>query len=144
LVRQHALSLELLAALRADSAALASARSLRAALRERSGRARGEVSSAITALDQTVAALEGAGGGGFRGGGAGGDTFARLSGQLAGLLDQLQDVDLAPTPVLGRTIAERLRALETLQGRWREVTTADLPALNRRLRAAGLPVVEVE
>jgi hypothetical protein len=143
LARQHRLSLELSGGIRTDSSALQAVRALRAALRDRAGRARGDVAAAIRALEEKAAALEGTGGGGFRGGSAGGDSFSRLSGQLAGLLDQLQDADVAPRPALVDAIAERQRALETLRGRWREVIQTDLPALNRRLRPAGLEEIRL-
>jgi hypothetical protein len=143
LAQQDALSLQLYDALLRDDDALQRVRSVRTALRERSAGATGELAAAIRTLDGTAATLEGTGGG-FGGGAGGPDTFVRLNGHLASLLETLQDADVAPTSQAVAAVAERQRALDGLLARWREIVTTDLPALNERLRAAGLPAIPVE
>jgi photosystem II stability/assembly factor-like uncharacterized protein len=143
LAQQSALSLQMYDGLRRDSAALFQVRALRAALRERTAGAARELADAIAALDTKAGALEGSGGG-FPGGGGGADTFARLNGNLASLLDILQDADVAPTSQVVASVADRVRVLDALLARWRDLTGTDLAALNQRLRAAGLAPVSLE
>jgi hypothetical protein len=144
IARQWALSKQLFDALKNDSAALAQVRSLRSQLRDRSAAATGDVGRTIAALDERVAALEGSGGG-FGGRGAGGtQSFARLQGNMASLLDMLQDADVAPTTHLAAAVDVSVRALDTLRRSWSELLARDLPALNGELRAARLPEVRIE
>jgi hypothetical protein len=144
IARQWVLSKQLFDALKDDSAALAEVRSVRSQLRDRSAAATGQLGQTIAAFDARVAALEGSGGG-FGGQGAGGtESFARLRGNMASLLDMLQDADVAPTTQLAAAVGERLRALEALRQSWRELRSTELAALNDQLRAARMAEVRIE
>jgi photosystem II stability/assembly factor-like uncharacterized protein len=129
--RQQELSLELMASLRRDYDALTAARSLRAQLRDVRPRATGATARALEDFDGRVAALE-------SGGTA---SLAGLNGQLAQLLDILQDADVEPTVQALDAIRERTAALNALLTRWEALQARELPALNDRLRRAGLPEV---
>ncbi len=142
LAQQFALSKQLYDALKRGYDALQQVRSLRAQLQDRKANARGDVATQITALDDKAAALAGSGGG-FFGGGDGPESLARLNGNLGQLLDMLQDADVAPTSVVVDAVGERLRALEPLLARWREIGARDVPALNQQLKAAGLAEVRL-
>jgi len=141
LAQQFTLSMGLYQALKEDSAALQQARGLRAELQSRRANARGDVAATISALDQKVSMLAGSGGG-FGGGGA--ESLSRLTGNLAQLLDMLQDADVAPTPVVAEAVRERQATLSALLRRWEEIVTREIPALNQRLRGAGLAEVRLE
>jgi hypothetical protein len=144
LARQFDLSMRVYRGIRQDSVALAQARSLRSRLGERKAEARGDAAAAVGALDARVEGLIGSGGG-FGGAGRGaGESLARLRGNLASLLDMLQEADGAPTTQLGATVDERLGALDQVLADWRAVLDRDLVALNRRLRAARLSEIRIE
>ncbi len=142
LAQQFRLSTQVYEALKRDYDALQQARSLRAQLQDRKTNAKGDVAAAIASLDDKAAALAGSGGG-FFGGGDGAESLSRLNGNLSQLLDMLQDADVAPTSVVAAAVAERLKALEPLLARWNDITARDVPALNQRLRAAGLAEVRL-
>jgi len=77
-----------------------------------------------TPLDQKLAAIEGAGGGG-RGRGApvgGPDTLTSVSGVLSTLLRLVEGADMAPTTQVVAAAAERRKALATLLAQVKEVT----------------------
>jgi hypothetical protein len=142
LAQQFALSMQVWDALNRGGGMLREARSVRAQLRELRPKAKGDVATAIAALDAKAAAVAGSGGG-FLGGGEGPETLSRLNGNLAQLLDLLQDADVAPTSVVAAAVSERIDVLGPLLLRWNEIGTRDVPALNRRLKAAGLVEVRL-
>lgn len=73
-----------------------------------------------TALDQKLAAIEGAGGGGRgRGAPAGGpDTLTSVSGALSTLLRMTEGADAAPTTQVSAAAADRRKALAALLAQW--------------------------
>jgi photosystem II stability/assembly factor-like uncharacterized protein len=131
--RQHELSLELTAALERDYDAIRAVRSVRAQLAELQGRASGGLARSIASVAERVAELDG--GGGLA-------SFTGLNGQLARLLDILQDADVEPTVQVVDAIRERTAALNALLAGWERLQTRDITALNERLRAADLPEVD--
>jgi hypothetical protein len=137
LAQQFALSMQVWDALQRDGGMLQEARSVRAQLQELRPKAKGGVATAIAALDAKAAAVAGSGGG-FFGGGEGPETLSRLNGNLAQLLDMLQDADVAPTSVVAAAVSERIDVLGPLLLRWYDIAGRDVPALNRRLKGAGL------
>jgi hypothetical protein len=142
LAQQFALSMQVYDALERDGGMLQEARSVRAQLQDLKAKAKGNLAAAITALDAKAAAVAGSGGG-FFGAGDGAETLARLNGNLAQLLDMLQDADVAPTRVVAAAVNERINVLGPLLLRWHEIATRDVPALNKRLTAAGLAEVRL-
>jgi hypothetical protein len=56
----------------------------------------------------------------------------------------LQAADAAPPDALVAAIADRLRALNVLKGKWNGFKTTDLAGMNARLKAAGLPAIEIK
>ena len=131
--RQHALSLELTAALRRDYDALMGVRSVRTQLRSLRERASGGLARALGDFEARVATLEGGSGGAA--------SLAGLNGQLAQLLDILQDADVEPTMQVTDAIRERTASLNALLNAWGQLQARDMAALNQRLRGAGLPEI---
>ena len=143
LAQQFALTMQVYDALDRDGSMLRAARSVRAQLQELRSKAKGAVAAAVTVVDTRVAAVAGGGGGFFGGGGEGPETLARLNGNLAQLLDMLQDADVAPTGIVVAAVGERINVLAPLLERWHRIATEDVPALNQRLKAAGLAEVRL-
>jgi photosystem II stability/assembly factor-like uncharacterized protein len=103
----------------------------------------GDLKTHIDALAEKLQTLAGAGGGGRRGGGSGSSpSIATTTGSLRTLFGLIQEVDLAPTPQAAAAVPNVLKDSRTLQENWLAIMSRDIPALNRELRAAGLPVIK--
>jgi hypothetical protein len=128
------------------------------AMREQAAKiqAQGPAAQALTAFVQKAAALEGqrpaagaAGGRGAMGGGRGGaaapapatDSLWAVSALLAGQMNAMQAADVAPTANTLAAVTTALKAADDVMAQWASLKTADLPAVNATLRAAGLPAV---
>jgi photosystem II stability/assembly factor-like uncharacterized protein len=147
LAQQFTLSKQLYDEVVATSVTLRQLRALRSQLRQlREPAGQGAAAEALANLDKKLEALEGRGGGGRFGrfGGGGPDTLGSVSGSLAMLMGVLQEADLAPTTQVVAAAAERRRALATLMGRWNEIKTRDIPAVNTQLRQSSLPELKLE
>ena len=89
-------------------------------------RATGDVATAIASILTKIDAI---------------DLAAATSG-LASVMNLLQDADVAPTTVKLNAIARvRTSAAQTM-AKWNALKTVDLPAVNAKLRAAGLVPLE--
>jgi len=64
--------------------------------------------------------------------------------RLQTLFEIIQDVDAAPTAQVAGAAADLRRETGTLLERWRAIESQDIPALNRQLRDAGLPALEMK
>lgn len=147
LAQQFAIATRLNEAIHQDYEAIMQVRALRTQLKALASRApAGAIAEGIGALDTKAAALEGGGGVG-RGGGAGRAgagagaerNLMRLNGELAGLLELVEDADATPTTQAVTGAAELQRALAEQLGRWKELRSRDVAALNTQLRQANLP-----
>ncbi|HXH63234.1 MAG TPA: hypothetical protein VNG95_03565, partial [Gemmatimonadales bacterium] len=141
LARQFTLAKTLTAALSRDFDALRRVRGVRtqiAALRTAAGPA-SPVLGGLDSLDAQLAALEGSGGRRA----AGESDLARVNGSLAGLLGVIEGADQAPTAQAVAGVAEAQRALRAGLARWAELAATTLPAINGRLKAAGLRVLSL-
>lgn len=126
LQQQYSLSLRLFEGLRRSFTALEDVRSLRARVRDAAGKAaQGPGAEALAAFERIVSGME--------------SDLAAANDDLASLYSTLQDVDAAPTTQALAAIAEKEAALELVLARWSTLRSRDLPALNARLRAAGVP-----
>ena len=136
LARQFTLAKQLYDALTRNFEALTALRGLAAELTERKKAAGGgALGAAIAAVEQKARTVEGRP---TRFGEGGEPGLARLNGQLAQLLDIVDEVDAKPTTQAETAIAEALRALDASLAAWSGLRSADLAALNDQLRAAGL------
>jgi photosystem II stability/assembly factor-like uncharacterized protein len=159
LEKQFALSKAMYDGVLETQAALEHLRGLRGQVKkiqEKAGQGQTAISQALADFDKKAAALEGGGGGGAgqRGGGggfgglgmaAGGpDTLAGIVGGLASLMSLLQGADAAPTSQAAAAVAERQKSLAELMAKWNALKGLDLAGLNVRLKAAGLPAIEIK
>ena len=117
------------------------------------GSASGDAAAALTAFERKLEAVvgapaAGAGGRGGRGGGGGApqsaaatpaaETVQSVRTQLGALMNSMQAADVAPPAnTLNAVAAARAAALRVM-GKWKALETIDLPAVNARLRAAGV------
>jgi hypothetical protein len=147
LMQQSTLSKQLYDDVVATSAALEQLRALRSQLqqlRERAGQ--GAATETLANGDKKLEALKGREGGRFGRfrGGEPDDTLNSVSGSLGMLMGVLQGADVAPTTQTVAAVDERRRALATLMGRWNEIKTRDIPAVNAQLRKSNLPELKLE
>jgi hypothetical protein len=121
------------------SHAAVQARSVKEQLRELSGRAKGSVTPAISALEAKVSAL--LGGDSPAGEASSISTLHPLVRTVLSLYRSVEQADAAPTAAQVRTASTLQERLEGLRRQWQTLLAQDVPALNRELQGAGLPVL---
>ncbi|HMC77396.1 MAG TPA: hypothetical protein VKH34_09690 [Vicinamibacterales bacterium] len=125
-------------------AAAAQAQQLRQQLADVQSRATADVATAVAALNKKVEDTAGAAGGGGGRGGRGGTpsvsapTLSSAAAGLSGVMNVLQSADVQPTAVQLKAIAAARAAGTAAMARWTAIKAIDLPALNAKLKAAGL------
>jgi photosystem II stability/assembly factor-like uncharacterized protein len=70
-------------------------------------------------------------------------TLGLVTGRLRSLFAQIEGVDLAPTAQVISATAEVLKDARELEESWKTIASGDLPALNAKLKAAGLSTITV-
>ncbi|MEO8725084.1 MAG: glycoside hydrolase, partial [Acidobacteriaceae bacterium] len=132
---------KLASAMDADFEALSQVRSLREQIRKLQPKAQGEAAQSLSSLDNAVSALEGAPGGSGRATAT--DSLGGLSGGLAQVYSVLDMSDAAPTSPQQQAIADLLERNEPIMRRWNGIRANDLAETNAKLKAAGLPVLDI-
>jgi hypothetical protein len=117
------------------------------------GSASGDAAAALARFERKLDAVVGApaaGAGGRGGRGAGGgapqsaaatpaaETVQSVRTQLGGLMNSMQAADVAPPANTLNAVAAARAAVVRVMGKWKALETIDLPAVNARLRAAGV------
>jgi hypothetical protein len=99
----------------------------------------------VTALDEKVASLAGAGGGGRRGRGnrAASENLSRLNGELAQVLQILEESDQTPTTQAAASVTALRKSLDGLLAQWSAINAQDIPAINVELKKVNLPAIAV-
>ena len=98
----------------------------------------------IAALDQKAEELQGDEDTGVFLTTTAGKSLARLNSGLNTLLGAVDSADAAPTTQEQLTFADVNKALEQQLDHWKQIQTVDVPALNSKLKQAGLPAVNAE
>jgi photosystem II stability/assembly factor-like uncharacterized protein len=80
---------------------------------------------------------------GIAGAPTGARTLGLTSGRLRSLFAQIEGVDLAPTSQITSATAEVIKDAREIQENWRTFASGDLPALNSKLKAAGLATIKI-
>jgi hypothetical protein len=101
----------------------------------------GELKTQISAVGARLQSFSAATGMGIPGGP--GATLAGASGRVRTLFNVIQNVDLAPTSQVIAAVPEVLQDSRGIQERWRTITSQEIAALNRELRTAGLPEIDL-
>ncbi|HET7748422.1 MAG TPA: glycoside hydrolase [Terriglobales bacterium] len=70
-------------------------------------------------------------------------TLTRVNGDVVSLYGDVDRADAAPTVAETSALAETERNFASVMQRWNALKNTDLPALNRRLRGAGLTAIEL-
>ncbi len=135
LTSQFTLASRLAAALHDDVQALEQVRRVTARLRALAGRP-GVPAGDVARLIETAAALSG------EAPDTGRADLQRLNAELESVYRVVESADAAPTTQAVTAAAGVQRTLRGVLARWHAVKATDLPALNVRLRRAGLPPVE--
>jgi len=107
----------------------------------------GDLKAHLDALAEKLQSFSAAGPGGGGGGGAPGAgqriTLGGASGRVRTLFNLIQSVDVAPTSQVVAAVPEVLKDSRAVQENWQTVTSQDIAALNRELRTAGLPQINL-
>ena len=131
---QFDLARRLAAALDGSTAALLEARSIRAQLKDLTGRGVGSLAGQVKALDEHLGALiEPAKDGGVTRRGLEG-----LNGDVAALYEQVTAADAAPTSAQASETDLVLTEWLQVQARWQRLLIDDVASLNRHLKKASL------
>jgi photosystem II stability/assembly factor-like uncharacterized protein len=128
------------------------AQSVRQQIATLAPRATGAVADALAALDKKIDLVAGsplAGGrGGGRAGGAGAapDTLAAVVAPagLGGLMNSLQGADVRPTANEVKALTAAQLSAAHAMAKWAAIKTVDLPAVNLKLKAAGLAAITLQ
>ena len=143
LERKFQLETRLASLLSQTSKAVMQAGSIREPLEKLSQQASGPTRDAVQALQNKLAGVLGAPAG-FAAPPADAVTLTRVNGQVATLYGQVWQVDAEPTRAQSEAIATVEHDASDIMQRWDALKMTDIPSLNRALRAAKLPEVQVE
>jgi photosystem II stability/assembly factor-like uncharacterized protein len=119
------------------------ARAAQESLAKLKGKAMGPPADSVSAFEKKMSGVAGSPGGFFAPPSAE-VTLARASGDAAGLYGIIGAADDAPTATQAAALEQVERESADVAKRWDAIKSTDLPALNRQLRAAGLPEIRVE
>jgi len=144
LARHFQLDYKIAVALHQDYEALQQVRALRAQLKTLAGQA--SITKSAAALEAKAAALEGE-----EGDYATrylstpeGRSLARLNGGFNALVSALDTADAAPTTQQVAMFVELEKALEEQLSAWEQLKSKDIPELNKELKKAGLPQIDLQ
>jgi hypothetical protein len=122
--------------------AIAELRRLRAALKDRLAKGGpADLTTALTSFDQQAAAFETSSQNPASASPS--NNLVRLSGQAASLLDNFESADMPPTAQAIAAARDVSANASTALAAWGRFKTTDLAAVNARLKAAGLTVLEI-
>ena len=143
LEKKFQLEMRLASLLSQTSKAVTQAGSIREPLQELSGQATGTARESVQAFQNKLTALLGAPAG-FAAPPTEEVTLTRVNGQVAILYGQVWQADSEPTTTQSEAVASTEHNALDVMKRWDALKTSDLPALNRELREAKLPEVQIE
>jgi photosystem II stability/assembly factor-like uncharacterized protein len=140
LEKKFQLEMRLSLALSETSRAMAQAASMREPLQKLSENASGSLLDSTKSFQSRMTAVVGSG----PAPAADAITLTHVNGQVAGLYGQVWQADAEPTTAqLEAAAAIEHDAADVMQ-RWKALKSFDLPALNRALRSAKLPELQLE
>jgi len=144
LAQQFDLDRKIAAALHQDYEALQQLRSLRSQLKTLAGHA--AIAKSAAELEAKAAAIEGE-----EGDYATrylstpeGRSLARLNSGFNALVSALDTADAAPTTQQAAMFVELEKALEEQLSAWEQLKSKDIPELNKELKKAGLPQIDLQ
>ena len=146
IARQYTLSMQVYEGARRSDAAIRQIQRVRGQIEALKGRAQGDTTTALQALETKLTAL--ASGGNQtpfrrRAATSGEENLDQIRGTLFGLLSLLQDTDAEPTTQATAAIAAQTEAMDRLLHQWSTIEKQDIPTLNDRLRNASLQPIQI-
>jgi hypothetical protein len=121
---------------------------LRAGIASLLSRSSGSVTTLLQELDVKAASLEGAGRRGSNRGTPPAGTqlkaFSRLQGEFSAVFGIIEDADLEPTVQAAEALYKIERSAGQTMAAWTGLQQKDLPAVNARLKEAGLETLTVQ
>jgi hypothetical protein len=102
----------------------------------------GALADTVAAFEKKLSAILG-GATGFGAPPSASPTLGRSSGAIAGLYAELDRSDAAPTAAQVTAIAATEKDSSAVFKLWQDFKSTDLPELNRQLKAAGLPELQL-
>ena len=142
LQQQFEMETRLAAMMTQASEAVLQARSAGEQLHKLAAQASPPVKELITAFENNLTAVGGKPGG-FSSPPSGQVTLNRVNGDVATLYGDVDRGDAAPNIAQVNAMAETQRNFAAVMQRWNALKNTDLPALNRQLRTANLPEVQL-
>jgi photosystem II stability/assembly factor-like uncharacterized protein len=142
LVQMFQLQARLATIMTHSTEAVSQARSAHEQLQKLAGQAGGPSAEAISALDKKISAILG-GGGGFFTPASPKPTLSRANGEAATLYSEVGRADATPTPAQTSAIAETEKTFAAVSAQWKQIKMVELPALNKQLRDASLPEIQL-
>jgi hypothetical protein len=139
LQKKFKLEMTLASHLSDSSRAVTQAGSIRDSLQKISQQAQDSTRDSIQAFQTKLAAVLG-----VAAGPSNDATLTRVNGQISTLYGQVWQADAEPTAAQSEAGAAAEHDASDAMKRWEALKTADLPALNRMLRGANLPEVQIE
>jgi len=107
--------------------------------------AQGGTLTAVTAFEGKLDRIAGSPQGFFfGGGGAAAPSLASTRMRLLILMNVFQEADVAPTSQATAATAGLVKEVPSVLQQWDELKSRDVPAINAKLRAAGLPELKLE
>jgi hypothetical protein len=143
LEKKFQLEMRLASLLSQTSKAVMQAGSIRDPLQKLTEQATGPTRDSVQAFQAKLAAVLG-GPSGSAAPPADEITLPRVNGQLAILYGQVWQADAEPTVPQSQALAATEHDALDVMKRWDTLKTSELPALNRVLRSANLPEVQIE
>ena len=132
LKEQATLSLAMYDGVRGTSGQWAQVKAIRAQLKTRRAAASAALQPALDSLDAELAKFDGTQG------------FGGLQGQMLAVMEVLQSADGTPTTQAVAAAHAQQKALDALTAKWSGVVKSEIPALNVRLKEAGMEALTVE
>jgi hypothetical protein len=144
LEERYSLSMQCYDGVNEIQATLTSMRAVRKQLDNLRAKKVGDLTTAIDAVEEKIAAIEGPAAGGRRGMAPprGEASLGRVSGELSRLLNDLQAADATPTTQATSATTAARKELSELLSKWTVVREKDLADLNAKLKAADLPLID--
>jgi hypothetical protein len=140
-LRQQFTLLSRLSSLLSDgSRALRQARSVQEQLEARKADAKGRAATAVRELDAELTRL--LKGGPAQPGSAAAATLPAAIGNVLSLYASVGRADAAPTAAQAKAAEELAQAIPGLVERWQSLANTRVPAANRRLKGARLPLLD--
>ena len=142
LARQFEFETRLSEMMSTGTTAIREARSVHEQLEKLSTNASGSESAAAKELDKKITEL-------LQGppkpqaSGEARPALTRVSASVGALYEEVGRADVAPTEAQAKAVAEVDKDLAALIQQWRAIKSSDLPPLNRQLKGAGQPEIQV-